>query len=353
MALPAWSPRATAAPGESLLLSASPNPPRDSTPVTLHLAGQTAAQQPLVSVYWQQLGGTCPADPNSADPATFLLVNSDTPATGGISDDLTGIFPSGQVQLCAYLADIASPDPVTGNPTILSSASDLLHVQPVHVALALHVPARLDAGEPFTGTVTTAGLPLDAQYALAVDVRRADGAGCAPTRAQEPGTAQDVLSPGDFGSSFGGYFPAYGKYIFCAWVQRLGAAVGTTLAGPVSATILVAPPTGGTPFAGATSQHLAIRFRVVRGEAYAVVFRVRLRCGGRVATHPVVSDPLRAIWLDPEGRFIVDFTGGRARGTIRGRVTGHTARGTLSETSRTATGALCVSGPVTWSARSR
>jgi hypothetical protein len=57
-----------------------------------------------------------------------------------------------------------------------------------------------------------------------------------------------------------------------------------------------------------------------------------------------VSDSRYATWLDPHGRFIVDFTGGSARGTIRGRVSGHAARGTQSETSATATGTLCL-GP--------
>jgi hypothetical protein len=341
----------SAAPGNSLVLSFSPNPVLDSSPVDLHISGQTTSTQPLVLFYWQQAGGACPADPNSASPSTFDQFDAASPSTGAFSDDNTSEFPAGTVLVCAYLVDTANPDPITGNPPVLASTAATLHVSPAHPHLAMHVPARRDVGQPLTVSLSWTGLPVTAQVGERLDLWALHGAAsCPATPDQEPSGAQNLLDPGSFGSSWSGSFNSYGRYLFCAWLERLGPAFGSIIAGPVAAETVVERPSGGSWFRGVSSQHLRIRFKVIPGEAYDVSFGVRLRCKGRSARALTKTDPLYAIWLDSLGRFVVDFTGGPARGVIRGRIGAHSARGSLSETYRQASGAVCTTGPVSWSA---
>ncbi len=339
---------------DTLSLSASPAQATDSVPVKLTLSGQTAAAHPAASVYWQRAAGQgCPAEPYEVDFTTFALVDGETTTTGSYRVVLSGgVFPAGPVLLCAYLGDIARDEQsMTGNPPIVARAELSLTVRPVHVRLELHVPARVDLEESFTGSVKIEGLPAEAQTTLAVDVKPADAGGCAPTRFQEPQSAQDVITPGSIGSSFVGHFGRYGLNRICAWLSRLGPDAGTTLAGPVSATILVAPTTGGRSFHGRTSQRLPIGFRVVEDKLYAAVFRLRFACAGATTrSHPVKPGSLSLIKLDALGRFIVAFSGGAAHGRLTGRVHGRSASGTLSEVYTDSAGHTCASGRVTWRA---
>jgi hypothetical protein len=59
------------------------------------------------------------------------------------------------------------------------------------------------------------------------------------------------------------------------------------------------------------------------------------------------------IKLDALGRFIVEFSGGAAHGTLTGRVRGRSASGTLSELYTDPSGDTCASGKVTWRASAR
>jgi hypothetical protein len=344
---------AASALGDTLSFSASPAQAADSVPVKLTLSGQTSAAQPAATVYWQQSAGQdCPTEPYGVDPTTFTLVDGETTSTGSYRVVLSGgIFPAGEVLLCAYVGDIArDEESPTGNPPIVARAQLRLTVAPVHVRLAIHVPARVDLEESFTGSVSFAGLPSEAQTDLWVDVKPADAGGCAPTRAQEPPTAQDVITPGQIGSSFVGRFGKYGVNRLCAWLMRVGPDAGTTLAGPVSATIVVAPTSGGRPFRGRTSQRLPIRFKVVSNKLYAAAFRLRFTCSRSPARHPVKLGTLGLIKLAGRGRFVVAFSGGSAHGTLAGRVHGRSASGTLSEVYTEPSGAKCESGRVRWRA---
>ena len=187
-------------------------------------------------------------------------------------------------------------------------------------------------------------------------MKPADAGGCAPTRAQEPQNAQDVLTPGplSIGTSFVGHFGKYGANRLCAWLSRLGADAGTTLAGPVSATMLVAPTTGGRPFHGRTSQRPAIGFKVVDHKLYAAAFRLQFTCAGSSpSSRPVKPGSLSLVKLDSLGRFVVAFSGGTAHGTLTGRVRGSSASGTLSEVYTDSSGDRCASGRVAWRASAR
>jgi hypothetical protein len=301
-------------------------------------------------VYWQQAPGqSCPSEPYAVDFTTFTLVDGETTNTGSYHVVLSGgVFPAGRVLLCAYLGDIARDEQSpTGSPPIVARGELALTVQPVHVRLQLHVPATVDLEEPFTGSVSMEGLPGEAQVSLAVDVKPVGAGGCAPTRAQEPQGAQDVITPGGVGSSFVGHFGAYGSNRLCAWLTRVGPGAGTVLAGPVSATILVAPTTGGRRFSGRTSQRLPIAFRVLKDKLYAAGFRLRFKCSAS-NRQPVRFGSLSLVKLDPLGRFVVDFSGGTAHGTFIGRVRGGSASGTLNEVYMDPSGAKCASGRVLW-----
>jgi hypothetical protein len=339
---------------DTLSFSASPSVGTDSVPVRLTLAGQTTAGQPSATVYWQQAPGqSCPSEPYVVDFTTFTLVDGETTNTGTYHVVLSGgVFPAGRVLLCAYLGDIARDEQSpTGNPPIVARAELALTVQPVHVRLQLHVPASVDLEEPFTGSVSMEGLPSEAQAGLTVDVKPAGEGGCAPTRAQEPPGAQNVITPGGIGSSFVGHFGKYGSNRLCAWLTRVGPGAGTVLAGPVSATILVAPTTGGRPFSGRTSQRLPIAFKVLKDKLYAAGFRLRFKCSGSTSTrHPVKFGSLSLVKLDSLGRFIVDFSGGTATGTFIGKVRGGSASGTLNEVYTDPSGGRCASGRVSWRA---
>lgn len=341
--------------GDTLSLSANSAEGTDSVPVRLTLSGQTTAAQPVATVYWQHVPGQgCPAEPYAADFSTFVMIDGEPTSPGSYSVVLLGgTFPAGSVLLCAYLGDISrDEESPSGNPPITAHAQLSLTVKPLHVHLAIHVPTRVDLEESFTGNVGIEGLPNEAQTALWVDVKPADSGGCAPTRAQEPANAQNILSPGDTGASFNGRFGTYGTNRLCAWLVRLGPDAGTTLAGPVSATIVVAPTTGGKPFNGRTSQRLRIGFKVIDHKLYAAAFRIRFRCT-QAPTHPVKTGTLSLIKLDGAGRFIVDFTGGTAHGTFTGRVRGRSASGTLSEAYSEPSGERCESGPIKWRASVR
>jgi hypothetical protein len=327
-------------------------------PVKLTLSGQTAAAQPIASVYWQRAPANgCPPEPYAVDFTTFASVDGETTSTGSYRVVLSGgVFPAGTVLLCAYLGDIARDEQsITGNPPIVARGELSLTVRAVHVGLELHVPTRVDLEESFTGSVSIKGLPNEAQVALWVDVKPADAGGCAPTRAQEPQSAQDVVTPRlSIGTSFVGHFGKYGANRLCAWLSRLGADAGTTLAGPVSATMLVAPTTGGRSFHGRTSQRLAIGFKLVDHKLYAAAFRLRFKCAGSAGgSHPVKAGSLSLIKLDSLGRFVVAFSGGTAHGTLAGRVQESSATGTLSEVYTDSSGDRCASGRVTWRASRR
>src|SRR5947209_2102563 len=113
---------AASALGDTLSFSASPAQAADSVSVKLTLSGQTSAAQPAATVYWQQSAGQdCPTEPYGVDPTTFTLVDGETTSTGSYRVVLSGgIFPAGEVLLCAYLGDIArDEESPTGNPPIV------------------------------------------------------------------------------------------------------------------------------------------------------------------------------------------------------------------------------------------
>jgi hypothetical protein len=305
---------------DTLSLTAGPDPARDSTPVTVHVSGQTAAAQPTVAVY-QADGQTCPATPAGT------LVVSESVASGAFAADYRTTFAAGTAQLCAYLSDSSGAQ--------LAAAAYSLSVRPLRIELALGLPDKVERNEPFRGDVSYAGLPLTSDAGLWVDVKPDDGRGCAPTRAAEPAGVRDLLTPADRAHTYTASFGSYGRNLVCAWLTRHD---GTTLAGPVFATITVAHITGGTRFHGRTSQGLPIRFRRRGHTLYGMTFRVR--CSGSTVT--VRRGPI----VLRHGRFSVGFATAAARGTLRGRVLRRSARGTLVAAEKD-----CASGSVTWHAR--
>jgi hypothetical protein len=322
---------AAPASADTITLTAGPDPARDSAPVTVHVGGDTTAPQPYVAVYQQQAAGqSCPDDPSAvADPATFPLIVATAVASGTFQTDYRTSFAAGTTRLCGYLTN-------GGGPPFARAAHDLL-VRPVRVLLALGLPRRVEVGERYTGDVSYPGLPDAADASLWADVKLDDGRGCAPTRAQEPPAAQVLLAPGGAAHTFSGRFSAYGRYLVCVWMVRHD---GSTLAGPVSATITAAHITGGRPFRGMTSQGLAIRFRRLGHTIYGTNVRVRLRCAdGSTSVRTIAPG---AIVLT-RGRFAATFTGGSIRGLI-----GRSAHGTLRLTPPG--GARCTSGRVAWHA---
>jgi hypothetical protein len=115
----------------------------DSVPVKLTLSGQTAAVQPIASVYWQrETGQDCPAEPYGVDPTTFALVDGETTTSGSYRVVLSGgVFLAGTVLLCAYLGDIARDEQSpTGNPSIVARAALSLRVRPLHIRLSSRCP---------------------------------------------------------------------------------------------------------------------------------------------------------------------------------------------------------------------
>ena len=299
---------------DTLSLSAGPDPARDSTPVTVHVSGQTAADQPTVAVYQQ--GGACPADRAAV---TGPLVVSESVATGSFAADYRTTFATGTVLLCAYLNDATGAQ--------LASASHTLSVRPLHIELSLGLPVRVERFEPVEGDVSYAGLPLTSDAGLWVDVKPDDGRGCAATRAAEPADARDLLTPATGRHTFSTSFDPYGRNLVCVWLIRHD---GSALSGPVSATVTVAHITGGRRFRGTTSQALPIGFRRHGHSLYDLSFKVR--CAGAVTT--VRSAP---IVLSKRGLFAFPSP----RGTLRGTVGRRAAHGTLK---------ACKARTVTWRA---
>jgi hypothetical protein len=287
---------------DTLSLGAGPDPARDSTPVTVHVSGETTAAQPTVTVYQQD--GACPADRAAARGP---LVVSESVASGAFAADYRTTFAAGTVLLCAYLTD---PSGVQ-----LASASHTFSVRPLRVELALGLPRRVERYEPVRGDVSYAGLPLTSDAGLWVDVKPDDGRGCATTRAAEPADAQDLVTPASGRHTFSTSFSTYGRKLVCVWLIRHD---GSALAGPVSATIAVAHITGGRWFRGTTSQGLPVRFRRHGHTLYDLSFKVR--CRGSTTT--LRSAPL----LLSRGGFSFPSP----LGTLRGTVGRRSAHGTLT-----------------------
>jgi hypothetical protein len=293
---------AAPASADTLTLGAGPDPARDSTPVTVHVSGQTNAAQPTVSVYQQN--DACPADHAAA---TGPLVVAESVASGAFAADYRTTFAAGTVLLCAYLTDATGAQ--------LASASHTLSVRPLRIELSLGLPSRVERFEPVHGDVSYAGLPLTSDAGLWVDVKPDDGRGCAATRTAEPADARDLVTPATGRHTFSTSFNVYGRNLVCVWLIRHD---GSALAGPVSATITVAHITGGRRFRGTTSQGLPIHFRRHGHTLYDLTFRVR--CGGAVTTLRSAPIVLR------RGRF--SFPSPKA--TLRGRVGRRSAHGTLT-----------------------
>ena len=284
---------------DSLSVTAGPDPAQDSTPVTVHVSGQTAAAQPTVAVYQQPAGQDCPADRTGASGP---LVVREPVAGGAFAADYRTSFATGTVLLCAYLSD--------GDGPTLATAAHSFFVRPLRVQLSLGLPAKVERHEPFRGDVSYPGLPLTADTGLWVDVKPDDGRGCAATRAAEPADAVDLLTPARGGHTFTSSLPSYGRYLVCVWLIRHD---GSALAGPVFATINVTHITGGRRFSGRTSQGLPIRFRRLGRTLYGMTYSVR--CAGRVTR--VRADPIALA----HGRFRTP--------ALRGRLDARTAHGTL------------------------
>jgi hypothetical protein len=307
---------AAPAAADTLSLGAGPDPARDSTPVTVHVSGQTSAAHPAVSVYEE--GDACPADPGDA---TGPLVVSETVASGAFAADYRTTFSAGTVRLCAYLRGESG--------ALLASATHTFFVRPLRIELALGLPGRVERFEPVRGDISYAGLPLTSDAGLWVDVKPDDGRGCAATRAAEPADARDLLTPAAGRHTFSTSFDAYGRNLVCVWLIRHD---GSALAGPVSATVTVAHITGGRRFRGTTSQGLPVRFRRHGHTLYDLSLKVR--CAGAVTT--VRSAP---IVLSKRGLFAFPSP----LGTLRGTVGRRTAHGTLT---------ACKARTLTWRASS-
>jgi hypothetical protein len=322
---------------DTLSLDAGPDPARDSTPVTVHVAGETAAAQPSVAIYQQLAAGQgCPASATAGDPA-FPFVAGGAVAGGSFSADYGVTFAPGTVVLCGYVGASGAPP--------AAAATHSLVVRPLRVVLALAVSPRVEAGEAFRGDVSFQGLPVTAEVALWVDVKPDDGRSCAATRAAEPAEASDLLGPGDIGHTFGGSFASYGRRIVCAWLVRHD---GSTLAGPASATIAVVHITGGRRLRGSTSQRLAIAFRRLGHTLYGTTLKLSARCAdGTRVRRRVTAGPI----VLAHGRFSVPLAG--AQGRLRGRATARAAHGTVRAAFANSAGAPCRTGRVTWRARRR
>jgi hypothetical protein len=311
-----------------------------------------------IDITYKPAGGSCAAKA-AADQGT--KVGGDALNTGNIdySTD-TIVFPAGSFLVCGWLEPPGNP---SGTPFATSSFT--LRVQGLDASVRFDVPSQVA-----WGSAATAGVDYRTNIPSDLSMRAYFPAPSACPQDARSGPVQGSLNP-LFDPATGlpdlpipqnklsGHVdvdvspPNAGRVLLCAWIDAQQAH-----AGPFSASFtqlkpgqFPAPdPKHGKVYRGKTKQRLPIAFAAGSSRVSDLSFKAKFKCSNKARIVQLTQMPPAKL----KGKKFKAVLKNRVdHATVQGRVSGNTAKGTLTEIYTSQGGSKCSSGKVRFSAKAR